>query len=90
MADKTIYIPITFPEELMGPGIIAFAESHGWTQDNALTAEAFGVSYIRKLVREDVKNHLAKAVAESARAQFAQSFDGALESVEQVPVPPVE
>ena len=90
MADKTLYIPVTFPEELMGPGVIAFASAHGWTPDSAISAEAFGVSYIRKIIREDVKNYMAQSVAEEAKGQFVASFYQALESVEQSPIPPVE
>lgn len=90
MADKTIYIPVSFPEEMMSAGLIAFASAHGWTPDNVLTAEAFGVSYIRKLIREDVKNYMAHSVASDAKEQFIASFDQALEGVEQLPIPPVE
>lgn len=89
MANKTLYIPITAPEEMIAESVELFAKSVGWTAENSMSAVDYSVSYIRKLVRNNIKQEKSRQVSAMAAQQAADAIDAILEGVEQEDVPPL-
>lgn len=86
MANKTIYLPITAPDDLLEDYLLTFAKSVGWTPDNVLGPVDYSASYIRRLLRNNISQQKAKDAAEVAAQEAAESVHQVLDAIEQEPI----
>lgn len=88
MADKTIEIQITGPEEVIDPSLDSFVKFHGWTEQifdgenwvgNTETKELCARRVIRQFVIDCIKAESAKEAQQAATEQARAAVDGAID-----------
>lgn len=90
MANKTIYLPISAPEDYLPSLMETFARSVGWTDSVPVSAMEYSASYIRKLILNNIAQQSSKEAAEIASKNAEDAIKALLLSVEQEAVAPIE
>jgi len=90
MANKTLYLPITAPEDYLPSFMEAYAKSVGWQEGYSQNAMEYSASHIRKMILNGIAQQNAKEAADAAAKAAHDAVQDILLSVEQEAVPPLE
>lgn len=86
MANKTIYVPITLPEEVLLESVELYARASGWDESNQLTKEEYAANKLRAIMWEQSKQYKAEQMAKLAYDATKHAMASSIEGVEQLPI----
>jgi hypothetical protein len=75
MADKTITITMTGPEEIVLPSLDAFVRQHGWSEGHPLAPVQFARQVLREFILAGVRSFSVSQAQALAGQQAVQAVE---------------